>query len=473
VAQRLVVIGGGPGGYAAAFHGAELGLDVTLVDDAENPGGVCLYRGCIPSKALLHVAATIQEARAAAAWGVRFGPPEIDLDALRAHKDKIVARLTGGLGTIAKQRQVQHVRGRARLTGPASLHVRHRSELVEFDFDHAVVATGSQPAMPGPLRLNSPLVMDSTAALELPDVPERLLVVGGGYIGLEMGSVYAALGSHVTVVEMLDGILPGADRDLVRPLERELRKQFTDILLKTRVDQIEEVEGGIRARLVGDDAEPEDRVFDKVLVAVGRRPNSQDLGLEHTRVKVSDRGFLRVDAQRRTDEPSLFAIGDVAGEPMLAHKATREGRVAAEVIAGRPAAFEPHAIPAVVFTEPEVAWCGLTESDAAGRRDIDFDVVKIPWGASSRAVTVGHPEGVTKLIVERGSHRLLGVGITGRGAGELIGEGALAVEMGARAEDLELTIHAHPTLSETLMETAESLFGEATHYINKPIQPRE
>jgi len=480
-ASRLVVLGAGPGGYAAAFLGAELGLDVTLVDDSENPGGVCLYRGCIPSKTLLHVAQTIHEARAASAWGVRFAPPEIDLAALRTHKEKVVSRLTSGLGQIAKQRKVKFIRGRGRFTGPQSLHVRSDSELVEFDFDYAIVATGSRPAIPGPLRLDSPLVMDSTDALELADVPERLLVIGGGYIGLEMSTVYAALGSHVTVVEMLDGLLPGADRDLVRPLARKMEKELSEILLNTRVAAMREVlpetegkAGGkpaIEVDLQSSDDETETRTFDKVLVAVGRLPNSADLGLDTTAAKIDERGFLSVDRQLRTDEPSIFAIGDVAGEPMLAHKATREGRVAVEALLGEPTEFDPLAIPAVVFTDPEVAWCGLTEAEAK-RQHIDVNVVRFPWGASGRAVTVGHTEGITKLIVEESTQRILGVGITGTGAGELIAEGTLAVEMGARVSDLELTIHAHPTLSETVMEAAESLFGQATHYISKRVLPR-
>ncbi|MCZ6544258.1 MAG: FAD-dependent oxidoreductase, partial [Chloroflexi bacterium] len=388
-----------------------------------------------------------------------------------AQKDKIVSRLTSGLGLIAKQRKVRYVRGRGRFTAPTSLHVRNESELVEFDFDYAVVATGSRPALPGPLRLDSPLVMDSTGALELHDIPERLLVVGGGYIGLEMGSVYAALGSRVTVVEMLDGLLPGVDRDLVRPLQRRLEKEFSEIRLNTQVSKLEEHDGGIRATLSSDDGS-ETLQVDRVLVAVGRTPNSGDLGLEQTAVQVDERGFVTVDAQRRTSEPSIFAIGDVAGEPMLAHKATREGRVAVQAIAGHPVAFDPAAIPAVVYTDPEVAWCGLTQAEAETRHNLDVDVVRYPWGASGRAVTLGHPEGVTKLILEQGTQRVLGVGITGRGAGEMIAEGALAVEMGARAEDLELTIHAHPTLSETVMEAAESRFGDATHYLSKPLRER-
>ncbi len=469
---RLLVLGGGPGGYAAAVLGAELGLDVTLVDEGERPGGVCLYRGCIPSKALLHLAATIHEARAAARWGVRFEPPQIDLEALRAHRDKIVDQLTNGLALITKNRKVRFVQGRGRFTSPTSLHVRRDSELVEIDFDQAIVATGSRPAIPGPLRIDSPRVMDSTGALELADIPERLLIVGGGYIGLEMGSVYAALGSRVTVVEMLDGLLPGIDRDLVRPLQHKLEAEFTAILLNTRVVSMVEVDNGIEAQLEDDEGTITTAEFDKVLVAVGRVPNTQDLGLENTAVQINTGEFLNVDAQRRTAEPSIFAIGDVTGEPMLAHKATREGRVAAEVIAGEPTAFEPAAIPAVVFTNPELAWSGLTESQAAAKREIDFDVVKIPWGASGRAVTMDHPEGLTKLIIEQKTGRLLGAGITGANAGELIGEATLAIEMGARATDLELTIHAHPTLSETIMETAESLYGQATHYLNKPLTMR-
>ncbi|MEE9277791.1 MAG: dihydrolipoyl dehydrogenase [Dehalococcoidia bacterium] len=459
---RLVVLGAGPGGYAAAFLAADLGLEVTLVDAEPNPGGVCLYRGCIPSKALLHVARFLHESKQAAEWGVKVAPPEIDLDALRSWKDGVVRRLTGGLGLIGKQRKVNYVQGLGRFTDAQTLHVRRDGELQQIGFDACIVATGSLPLVPPILRLESPRVMDSTSALQLEEIPDRLLVIGGGYIGLEMGTVYAALGSQVTVVEMMSGLLPGVDRDLVKPLTARLQDDFTEILLNTKVTQMEEVEGGIRVKLSGANVEPAERVYDRVLVSVGRRPNTQGLGLEETGVRLDDRGFVETDPQRRTAEPTVFAIGDIAGEPMLAHKAAHEGRVAVEAVVGKPSAFDPLATPAVVFTDPEIAWCGLTEEQARGR---DVEIVKYPWRASGRAMTLGRSEGLTKLILERGTERLLGVGIVGAGAGELIAEGVLAVEMGARASDLHLSIHAHPTLSETIMEAAAVFFGQSPHYV--------
>ncbi|PZC41663.1 MAG: dihydrolipoamide dehydrogenase [Chloroflexi bacterium] len=460
--KRLAVIGAGPGGYPAAFHAALRGLHVTMIDEEENPGGVCTYRGCIPSKALLHAARVIAETHEAKAFGLDFGEPTIDLDALRDWKDSVVRRLTSGLGLIRGQRNVTPVRGRARFADNCSLRVLRDGALDEIGFDHAIVATGSSPVIPGPLQLDSARVMDSTGALELADIPPRLLVIGGGYIGLEMGTVYAALGSKVTVVEMLSGLLSGVDRDLVKPLAAHLNDTFHEILLDTRVSAMEEVEAGIQVTLEAPGGAQSERVFDKVLVAVGRRPNSADLGLESTQVRLDARGFIETDAQLRTAEPTIFAVGDVAGEPMLAHKAMHEARVAVESILGEPAAFEPAAIPAVVFTDPEIAWCGLTEQDASPDHT---QIVRYPWRASGRAITLGRPEGLTKLIIEKGSERVLGVGIVGPNAGELIAEGTLAVEMGARASDLQLTIHAHPTLSETVMEAAETFFGTSAHHI--------
>ncbi len=463
---RVAVLGAGPGGYPAAFHAAELGSEVTLIGTDEQPGGVCLYEGCIPSKALLHVARVIREGEEAADFGVRFGVPEIDVDALREWKDGVVRRLTGGLGLLARQRRVRYVRGYGRFADPQLLRVQNNNELFDVEFDHAVIATGSQPVVPESLRLDSPLVMDSTAALALPDIPESLLVVGGGYIGLELGGVYAALGSRVTVVEMTGGLLPGADRDLVEPLAKRLATQFEAIHLNTRVTGLEEAEGGIKARLSGTALGVEERLFSRVLVAVGRRPNTRDLGLERLGVRLDARGFIATDEQRRTTEPAIFAIGDVAGEPMLAHKATHEARVAADAIAGTPSAFDAAAIPAVIFTDPEIAWCGLTETQAR-ERGIEVVVSKFPWGASGRAVTFGRTDGLTKLVLEPGTERVLGVGIVGVNAGELIGEATLAIEMGARARDLALTIHAHPTLSETLMEAAETLYGRSPHFVTR------
>ena len=461
---RVAVIGAGPGGYPAAFLAAELGMEVTLIDPEAQPGGVCLYRGCIPSKALLHVAHLLHDTAGAEAFGLRFDAPAIDLEALRAWKDGVVAKLTGGLRALSSARGVTYLQGRGRFVDAGTLRVANDGALTEVGFDHAVVATGSVPAIPPALRLDSPHVWDSTAALELREIPPRLLIVGGGYIGLELGTVYAALGSEVTVVEMTGGLLPGADRDLVAVLARDLKQRFHEILLNTTVLDLAEADGGVRVTLSGAETEHEERVYDRVLVAVGRRPNTEGLGLEHTAAVVNERGFVETDLQRRTAERAIFAIGDVAGEPMLAHKATHEARVAVEAIAGSPSAFEPAAIPAVVFTDPEIAWCGLSETDARVR-GIDVEITTFPWAASGRSATVGGGAGLTKLLLEPGTERVLGVGIVGTGAGELIAEGTLAVEMGARADDLRHTIHAHPTLSETIMESAEVFFGTSPHYI--------
>jgi len=461
----VVVIGAGPGGYAAAFLAADLGLSVALVDEEANPGGVCLYRGCIPSKALLHVAKLVEEVKHASAWGVEFGAPRVDLDRLRGFKDQVVAKLTGGTGQLARQRKITYVQGRATIIDPHTLRVTGQAGEQAIRFEHGILATGSVPArIPG--LPESPRVIDSTGALDLADVPGRLLVIGGGYIGLELGTVYAALGSRVTVVEMLPGLLPGADRDLVNVLARRVERTFEAVRLETKVVGMKEEADGLRVTLQGTGGAAVEEVFDRALVAVGRRPNARIPGLEHTRVRVDDKGFIEVDAQRRTAEPSLFAVGDVAGEPMLAHKASHEGRVAAEVIAGRKVAYDPLAIPAVVFTDPEVAWCGLTETQArAEPREVD--VVRFPWAASGRAISIDRPDGLTKLLVDRATGRLLGMGIVGAGAGELIAEGVLAVEMGALASDVGLSIHPHPTLSETVMEAADAFYGHATH-IHRP-----
>ena len=465
---RLAVIGGGPGGYAAAFLAADMGMQVTLIDEEPNPGGVCLYHGCIPSKTLLHVAALIEEAKLAEDWGVRFGAPQLDLERLRGFKQGVVDRLTGGLGQLSRQHQVRYVQGRARFNDARSLSVTPAgggaAEALELDY--AIVATGSAPTRIPALDIGSSRVLDSTSALELEGVPETLLVVGGGYIGLELGSVYAALGSRVTVVEITAGLVPGVDRDLVRHLQRRLERNFEAIRLETTVLGIEEVKGGVRARLAGNEGAPEEQVFDQVLVAVGRRPNTEGLGLEQTSVLLDDRGFVEVDAQRRTTEANIFAIGDVAGEPMLAHKATHEAPVAVEAIAGQPSAWDPRAIPAVVFTDPEIAWAGLTETEAIDRR-IEVVVSTMPWAASGRATTLGRTDGATKLVLEPHTDRILGVGIVGRGAGELIGEAVLAIEIGAVAQDLELTVHPHPTLSETLMNAAAAFYGRSPDYLGR------
>ena len=458
---QIAVLGAGPGGYAAAFYAADLGMQVALIDEEANPGGVCLYRGCIPSKALLHVAKVIDEARHASAWGVSFTEPKIDVDKLRGFKQGVVDKLTGGVGQVAKLRKVKFLQGRGTLTGPKSMRITGPGGDTDLDFEHCILATGSSPTRIPSLALDSPLMMDSTSALEVPDVPKSLLVIGGGYIGLELGSVYATLGSKVSVVEMTPGLLPGADRDLVNVLQKRLEKLFAAIMLNTKVVKVADEKKGIRVTFEGDVAE-KSQLFDRVLVAVGRRPNSKIPGLESTKVKVDAKGFIETDVQRRTAEPTIFAIGDVAGEPMLAHKASHEARVAVEVIAGHKAVFEPQAIPAVVFTDPEIAWCGLTEAQAKAD-GIEVEVPKFPWGASGRAITVDRVDGLTKLVVEPKTGRILGVGIVGAGCGELIAEAVLAIEMGATAEDLRLTIHPHPTLSETLMESAEVFFGQSTH----------
>jgi dihydrolipoamide dehydrogenase len=459
---QLVVLGAGPGGYAAAFYAADLGMQVALIDVEKNPGGVCLYRGCIPSKALLHVAKVIDEAKHADHWGVSFSQPTIDVDKLRAYKQGVVDKLTAGVGSVGKLRKVRFIQGRATLTGPTSLSVANAGGgTTELQFEHLILATGSQPTKIPALSLDSPRMMDSTGALDLPDVPKSLLVIGGGYIGLELGSVYATLGSMVSVVEMTPGLLPGADRDLVAVLEKRLKGLFANIMLSTKVVKVAEEKNGIRVSFESADGAREE-VFDRVLVSIGRRPNSKIPGLDTTKVKVDAKGFIETDGQRRTAEPTIFAIGDVAGEPMLAHKASHEARVAVEAIAGHKAVFEPLAIPAVVFTDPEIAWCGLTESQAQAE-GLEFEVAKFPWGALSRAITVDRPEGLTKLVIDKKTGRVLGVGIAGSGAGELIAEGALAIEMGATAEDLKLVIHPHPTLSESVMESAEVFFGQSTH----------
>lgn len=463
VETEIVVIGAGPGGYPAAFACADHGMKVTLVNAEAKPGGVCLHRGCIPSKALLHVARLIQEAREATHWGVTFAAPNIDINKLREFKNGVVEKLVGGVAQLCQARGVEYVNARATFADSQTLNLQYPDgQTGTLKFRQAILATGSSPAMPALFQKNDPRVMDSTGALDLEEIPERLLVIGGGYIGLEMGSVYAAIGSKVVVVEMLPGLLMGADRELVRPLQKRLEGLFEAIHLNTKVESLDVKKKAITARLVSDGGKTVDEKFDRVLVSIGRRPNSQDLGLENTKVQVDAKGFITVDPQRHTTDPNIFAIGDVAGEPMLAHKATREAKVVAETIAGEPAAFDNVAIPAVVFTDPEVAWCGLTETQAkAENREIV--VVRFPWAASGRAMSIGRTEGLTKLIVEPKTERVLGVGIVGAGAGELIGEAVLAVETAAVARDLADTIHAHPTLSETLMEAAEAVFAQATH----------
>jgi len=459
---HIAVVGGGPGGYAAAFLAADLGMKVTLIDPEVNPGGVCLYRGCIPSKALLHVARLIEESHQAKNWGIEFSEPKIDIARLRSWKEGVVKKLTSGLGQLSKQRSVQFIQGRAGFESSNKLRVTKATGGDEvMTFDRIILATGSRPAVIPSLKIDSPRMMDSTGALDLKDIPKTLLVVGGGYIGLELGSVYAALGTRVTVVEMTAGLLPGADRDLVLPVHKRLEKAFEAILLNTTVASLKEEKAGIRATFEGKDVKEREKIFEKVLVSVGRKPNSEIAGLEKTRVQVNSRGFVQVNNQLQTEDPAIFAIGDLVGEPMLAHKASHEGRTAVEVIAGHKYTFEPNAIPAVVFTDPEVAWAGLTETQAQ-KEGREIKVAKFPWGASGRAITLDRTDGMTKLLIDPGTERVLGVGIVGPGAGELIAEGVLAIEMAALAGDLELTIHPHPTLSETIMEAAEVFYGTST-----------
>src|SRR6266851_509176 len=462
---RVAVIGGGPGGYCAAFLAADLGMKVTLIDPEVNPGGVCLYRGCIPSKALLHVAKLLEESHQAKDWGIEFAEPKIDLARLRSWKEGVVKKLTGGLGQLSKQRKVQYLQGLAAFENSTTLRVTKSDGSEEsLSFDRIIIATGSRPAIVPTLKLDTPRMMDSTGALNLEDIPGTLLVVGGGYIGLELGSVYAALGTRVTVVEMLPGLLPGADRDLVLPLHKRLEKMFESILLNTTVASLKEDNAGIRATFEGPSVKENnsEKTLDRVLVSVGRKPNSEIPGLENTQVQVSPRGFIEVNKQLQTADPAIFAIGDVVGEPMLAHKASHEGRVAVDAIAGHKVAFEPNAIPAVVFSDPEIAWCGLTETQAQ-QEGREIKVARFPWGASGRAVTLDRTDGMTKLIVDPQNERVLGVGIVGVGAGELIAEGVVAIEMAAQAKDIALSIHPHPTLSETIMESAEVFFGTSTH----------
>ena len=452
----VAVVGGGPGGYSAAFRCAELGLETVVIDADRRLGGACLFEGCIPSKALLHVAAVVSEAERAKEWGVDFGEPRISLDPLRKWKqERVVGKLARGLAGVAKAKGVTLIGGRAIFEDSSTLRIEGGDTLQKIRFKHAIVATGSEPSpLPG-VALRSDRVMDSTAALELPDIPERLLVIGGGYIGLELGTVYATLGSRVTLVEMTKGLLPGVDRDLVQPLQRRIEKLFAAVHLRTKVTGLRETGDRVEATLEGQ----EPQAFDRVLVAVGRRARSGGLGLEATRVRLTDRGgFVQIDDRCRTDDPHVYAVGDVTGEPMLAHRAMRQGKVAAEALAGQPAAFDNVAIPAVVFTDPEIAWCGLSEAQAKSQ-GMETKVSKFQWAASGRAATIGRADGLTKLVADAASGRVVGVGIVGPGAGELIAEATLAVETAALVEDVAATIHAHPTLSETLMEAAENLLG--------------
>ena len=458
---EIVVVGAGPGGYAAAFYAADLGKKVVLVERDARLGGVCLNRGCIPSKALLNAAHMLTAARESELRGISFGEAKIDLDKLRSWKEAILARLSGGVAQLAKMRNVQVIHGRGYFEDSNTLRVETEQGQQFIKYEQAILAVGSKSAMPKAFDLGNPRIMTSREALEVEEIPEHLLVVGGGYIGMELGTVYATLGSKVVLVEALDTILAGADPDLARPVMNYARKAFKEVRLKTKVGKMSTSGKQIKVEFETDGQKKEE-LFDRVLVAVGRTPNSHDLGLENTKVTLDDRGFVKVNEHQQTTDPAIYAIGDIAGGVLLAHKATREGRIAVEVITGESSSSSNVVIPAVVFTDPEVAWCGLTEAEAK-EKGRDVKVSKFPWGASGRALTLDRPDGLTKLIVDPGTERLLGIGIVGHGAGELISEGALAVEMGATVKDLALTVHPHPTLSETLMEAAEAFYGQATH----------
>jgi dihydrolipoamide dehydrogenase len=461
--EHLVVVGAGPGGYTAAFYAANQGYKVTLLDSSEKPGGVCLHRGCIPSKALLHVAGLMTKVVQAKDWGVDFGEPKIDLKRLREWKDEISLKISGGLISLCKQRDVSFINSRGTFTDSNTIKLSNNSSLV---FDRCIIATGSRPIMPQKFIDNKLFMMDSTEALKLSTIPEKMLVVGGGYIGLELGKVYSSLGSRVTIVEMRDGLLPNVDRDLIRPLQEKLSKEFEAIYLNTEIVSIRESKKLGHVTMVKA-TQQFDESFDSILMSVGRRPNTDKIGLECTNVQLDDKGFIKVDGKRQTADSKILAIGDVSGEPMLAHKASHEARIAIDGILGKDVSFNNKVIPAVVFTDPEVAWCGLTESDAKNN-NIDVEVARFPWGASGRAHTISRTEGMTKIILEPMTKRLLGVGIVGHGAGELIGEGVLAINMGAKAEDLSNCIHPHPTLSETIMESADVSMGIATHIYKRP-----
>ncbi len=461
--KHLLVLGAGPGGYTAAFLAADLGMKVTLVDADPKPGGVCLHRGCIPSKALLHIAKLINETRQANSFGVDFGEPHIDLKKLKSWKNEVVQKMSHGLTQLSKQRGVNFINGQGVFKDSNTLVSAGHGEIA---FDQCILAVGSRPVMPELFSGLGPLAMDSTSALELNDIPKKLLVVGGGYIGLEMGSVYEALGSQVTVVEMTDGLLPGVDRDLVRTLQARLRKGFDKILLNTKVTSVKEDSGGVRVKLESASGVTEE-TFDRLLVSVGRQPNSGGLGLENTKVEVDEKGHVQVNSHHQTADPSIWAIGDVAGGAMLAHKAARDAHLAVESISGQSVKPGMGVMPAVVFTDPEIAWCGVNETECLENEE-DVNISKFPWGASGRAQTFGRPDGMTKLILEPGTDKILGVGIVGAGAGELIAEAVMAIELGATAKDLALAIHPHPTLSETLKEAAEAYLGKSPHIYKKP-----
>ncbi|HTI97326.1 MAG TPA: dihydrolipoyl dehydrogenase [Dongiaceae bacterium] len=467
IKTEIVVVGAGPGGYAAAFYAADLGKKVILIERDERLGGVCLNRGCIPSKALLYATHQITAARDSEHRGITFAAPTVDVTKLRTWKESILTKLSGGVAQLAKLRNVQVIRGRAYFEGSQTLRVETEAGQQFINYDQAIIAVGSLPAMPKAFDLGNPRVMTSTEALEVEDIPENLLVVGGGYIGMEMGTVYAALGSKIVLVEALDTLLAGADADLARPVVANAKRAFKEIRLKARVNKMSTVGKQIKVEMEYDGKKVEE-LYDRVLVSVGRRPNSADLGLENTKVQLDDKGFIKVNHRQQTDDPHIYAIGDIAGGILLAHKAHKEARIAVEVINGENSVFENVVMPAVVFTDPELAWCGLTEAEAK-ERGVKYQMVKFPWAASGRALSFDRTDGMTKMLIDPDSERVLGVGIAGAGAGELIAEAVLAIEMGATAKDIALTVHPHPTLSETLMECAEVFYGHATHtFTRKP-----
>ncbi len=466
---QVIVIGAGPGGYSAAFRAADLGLDVVLIEKYQSLGGVCLNVGCIPSKALLHTAKIIDEANDMGSHGVSFGKPEIDLDKIRDYKDSVVSKLTTGLKGMAKARKVTVVQGVAKFTASHEVTVATDSGEYSITFDNCIIAAGSRvvnlPFLPEDDR-----IIDSTGALELADVPEKLLCLGGGIIGLEMATVYHALGSEITIVELMDQLIPGADKDIVMPLTKRMKKKYADIMLNTKVTAVEAKEDGLWVTFEGDKAPAEPQRFDKILSAVGRRPNGDLLDAERAGVTVDERGFIAVDQQMRTNVPHIYAIGDIVGQPMLAHKATHEAHVAAEVIAGKKHFFEPTCIPGVAYTDPEVAWAGLTEREAK-EQGVAYEKAVFPWAASGRALGNNRSEGMTKLLFNPDTHQLLGAAIVGVTAGDLIAEACLAIEMGCDAEDIALTIHPHPTLSETIGLSAEVFEGSCTDL--PPARPRK
>ena len=461
--RQLVVLGAGPGGYAAAFVAAQLGLKVTLIDREVNPGGVCLYRGCIPSKALLHVAKVIGEAERAVDWGLAFRKPTIDIDKMRLWKNGVVDKLTKGLGLLSKQWKVEYLQGEATFVDSHTVRVKKkRAGTEEISFEQGIIATGSSSTWLPVLPKGSPCVMDSEGALALESVPKSMLVIGAGYIGLEQADIYSRLGSKVSVVEIMPQLMPGMDTELVNILRKQIEKRFESIMLKTKVVEAKEQRNGMRVRFEGEGAEKIEVTYERVLVAVGRKPNSAGSGLEKTKIQLDEKGNVKVDDHCRTDDPALFAVGDVTAGLQLAHKANHQGIVAAEVAAGREAAFEPRAIPFVEYTDPELAGCGLSEEHAKAQ-NIPYKVARFPWQASGRALTLGENVGLTKIILDPDSGRILGVGIVGSGAGELIPEATLAMEMGATAQDIALTIHPHPTLSETFMEAAARFLHRSIH----------